>query len=70
MQDHKSQKNNGCGCLRLIFLLIVIGIGYLMCSLISHSFDYHEWNETSNIIKWISIMICCFVFSFMIKDDE
>lgn len=69
MQDHKSNKSNGCGCLRLIFLLIVAGIGYLLCSLISYSFDYHEWNETSNIIKWISIIICCFAFSNMLKND-
>lgn len=70
MQNHKSNRTNGCGCIRLILLLIVAGIGYLLCSLISHSFDIHEWNETSNIIKWISIVICCFIFGDMFKNDD
>lgn len=42
-----------CG---ILWLILVSGIGYLLCSLFSMSFVMDEWNAFSNIVKWIVIV--------------
>lgn len=44
MQLFNQDTNNSCGCVPILFELIVAGVGYLLCSLISLSFNYNEWN--------------------------
>lgn len=69
MQGFNPDTNNGCGCTPILFIVIVLGVGYLLCSLISLSFNYNEWNTVSHVVKWIAIVIAGFAFSDMFNHD-
>ena len=41
----------------ILWLIVVIIIGYLLCSLVSWSFNWNNWNLFSKIIGYIFLII-------------
>lgn len=53
--------NHFCG--GSLWLILITGVGYLLCSLFSFSFDMDEWNWFSNALKWIIETIDLFIIA-------
>lgn len=49
----------------MLFLANIVG-GYLICSLISWSFDFYDWNFVSHIFKW-AVVVYAFQWLFHIS---
>ena len=52
----------------LLLILVISGVGYLICSFFSFSFDVEEWNTVSNVIKWMIIAIDGMLLSDIVQD--
>lgn len=51
----------------LLLVVLIIGIGFLLCSLCSLSFHIQEWNTVSHILKWLFIFLVLLSFILYIS---